>query len=78
MADTDIVGCNWIKLPAGKYTVRKNKNARCQIEVDISWEELISHKVEGEWMKTAPLRILSFDIECAGRKGIVAYRSFLG
>jgi DNA polymerase delta subunit 1 len=25
---------------------------------------------EGEWSKIAPLRILSFDIECAGRKGI--------
>ena len=24
----------------------------------------------GEWDKIAPLRILSFDIECAGRKGI--------
>ena len=26
----------------------------------------------GEWMKIAPLRILSFDIECAGRKGTVS------
>lgn len=25
---------------------------------------------EGEWSGIAPLRILSFDIECAGRKGI--------
>ena len=24
----------------------------------------------GDWDKIAPLRILSFDIECAGRKGI--------
>ena len=24
----------------------------------------------GEWSKIAPLRILSFDIECAGRKGV--------
>ena len=24
----------------------------------------------GEWDKIAPIRILSFDIECAGRKGI--------
>lgn len=28
------------------------------------------HAAEGEWSKLAPLRILSFDIECAGRKGI--------
>lgn len=25
---------------------------------------------EGEWSASAPLRMLSFDIECAGRKGI--------
>lgn len=31
---------------------------------------MISHAPEGEWSKIAPLRILSFDIECAGRKGV--------
>jgi DNA polymerase delta subunit 1 len=30
----------------------------------------VSHAPEGSWSKIAPLRILSFDIECAGRKGI--------
>ena len=30
----------------------------------------MAHQPEGEWSKIAPLRILSFDIECAGRKGI--------
>lgn len=30
----------------------------------------MSHAPEGDWLKIAPLRILSFDIECAGRKGI--------
>ena len=34
------------------------------------WDKFISHPPEGEWSKIAPLRILSFDIECAGRKGI--------
>lgn len=27
-------------------------------------------QTQGEWLANAPLRILSFDIECAGRKGI--------
>lgn len=27
-------------------------------------------KPEGEWLKSAPIRRLSFDIECCGRKGI--------
>lgn len=34
------------------------------------WDQFISHAPEGEWAKIAPLRVLSFDIECAGRKGI--------
>lgn len=95
MADTKVVGCNWIELPAGKYSVRNSGKldersvilqtsrterclffcfedlaTRCQIEADVSWEEFISHEPEGEWADVAPFRILSFDIECAGRKGI--------
>ena len=34
------------------------------------YDEFKSYAPEGEWAKIAPLRILSFDIECAGRKGI--------
>ncbi|KAG6890977.1 DNA-directed DNA polymerase delta [Termitomyces sp. T32_za158] len=34
------------------------------------WDAFVSHAPEGAWSKIAPLRILSFDIECAGRKGI--------
>lgn len=44
--------------------------SKAQIEVDISWDSFISHPAEGDWQKIAPLRILSFDIECQGRKGI--------
>jgi DNA polymerase delta subunit 1 len=35
-----------------------------------SYDQFISHLPEGEWSDIAPLRILSFDIECAGRKGV--------
>ncbi|XP_074639008.1 DNA polymerase delta catalytic subunit-like [Acropora palmata] len=82
MVDTEVVGCNWIELPAGKYKVRSpatiddsyktgvQPKSYCQIEVDIAYDEFISHTPEGEWSKVAPLRILSFDIECAGRKGV--------
>ncbi len=76
MVDTDVVGCNWIELPAGKYQLRKTSGGATQpvslsqIEVDIAWDALISHPAEGEWQKMAPFRILSFDIECAGRKGM--------
>ncbi|XP_013418997.1 DNA polymerase delta catalytic subunit [Lingula anatina] len=75
MVDTKVVGCNWIEVPARKYSVRKSGDAikptsRCQLELDVSWENFISHAPEGEWSKVAPFRILSYDIECAGRKGI--------
>ncbi|KAL3841404.1 hypothetical protein ACJMK2_019556 [Sinanodonta woodiana] len=82
MVDSDVVGCNWIEVPPGKYNLRDKENSspndlkhpppksRCQIEIDVSWEDLISHNPEGEWSKVAPFRILSFDIECAGRKGV--------
>ncbi|KAM8927098.1 DNA polymerase delta catalytic subunit [Pelodytes ibericus] len=81
MVDNNIVGCNWIELPAGKYRIRKesqeggaknnhSKISLSQLEVDVSSDDLISHQAEGEWQKIAPLRVLSFDIECAGRKGI--------
>lgn len=60
----------WVTLPLGKYSIRKDKVSTCQIEVDIQVADIIAHAPEGEWSKIAPLRILSFDIECAGRKGV--------
>ncbi|XP_078587905.1 DNA polymerase delta catalytic subunit-like [Branchiostoma floridae x Branchiostoma japonicum] len=70
MVDTGVIGCNWIELPVGKYRLKDQLKSLAQIEVDVSWEEFVSHPAEGEWLKIAPLRVLSFDIECAGRKGI--------
>ncbi|XP_011801895.1 PREDICTED: DNA polymerase delta catalytic subunit [Colobus angolensis palliatus] len=71
MVDTNIVGCNWLELPAGKYTLRlKKKTTQCQLEADVLWSDVVSHPPEGPWQRIAPLRVLSFDIECAGRKGI--------
>lgn len=34
------------------------------------YDAFISHAPDGPWSHVAPLRVLSFDIECAGRKGI--------
>lgn len=68
-----VVGMNWIEVPAGKYTLiprSKAKKSTCQIELEMRYSDFISHAPEGEWSRIAPLRILSFDIECAGRKGI--------
>ncbi|CAG9783630.1 unnamed protein product [Diatraea saccharalis] len=75
MVDTSVVGCSWIELPAEKWLLRNphstlKPESRCQIEVDVAWNSFISHQPEGEWSKVAPFRILSFDIECASRKGV--------
>jgi len=85
MVDSNMMGCSWVELPAGKYRVRGTAGGavtdqsnsqkslplrtHCQIEVDVSWEDLVCYPCEGEWLKIAPFRVLSFDIECAGRKG---------
>jgi DNA polymerase delta subunit 1 len=63
---------SWVEAPAGTYRVLppSQRHSNCQIEAEISYRDLIAHKPVGEWSKMAPLRILSFDIECAGRKGI--------
>ncbi|XP_077213499.1 DNA polymerase delta catalytic subunit-like [Tasmannia lanceolata] len=70
MIDSNIVGGNWIEVPAGQYKPTKKSISHCQLEFDCLYSELISHVPEGEFSKMAPFRILSFDIECAGRKGL--------
>ncbi|GAA5952659.1 hypothetical protein JCM10213_005216 [Rhodosporidiobolus nylandii] len=71
MIDHHIVGMNWLELKAGTYTLKNvGKISNCQYEVECEHTALISHEAVGEWSHIAPLRILSFDIECAGRKGI--------
>ena len=100
MIDCNVVGGNWIEVPAGKYRKTSKSLSNCQLEFDClypllqnirilfiffcilyfkvensflnscsRYSELISHAAEGEFSKMAPFRILSFDIECAGRKG---------
>lgn len=72
MIDTKVVGMNWIEVPAGKYSIVASDKQRSysQLELNVRYDNFISHPPEGNWSKIAPLRILSFDIECAGRKGI--------
>ncbi|XP_050154799.1 DNA polymerase delta catalytic subunit-like [Malus sylvestris] len=68
MIDCNIVGGNWIEVPAGKYKTTKPLSY-CQLEFHCLYLDLISHTPEGEFSKMAPFHILSVDIECAGRKG---------
>ncbi|KAK0549667.1 DNA-directed DNA polymerase delta [Tilletia horrida] len=72
MIDHKIVGMNWLTLKQGEYTILHDsqKISLCQIEAECQASALISHAPEGEFSDVAPLRIMSFDIECAGRKGV--------
>lgn len=69
MVDQKIVGCNWLELQSGRYVERTTKETLCQREYDVKWNELISHPTSTH-SKIGKLRILSFDIECLGRKGV--------
>ncbi|XP_022843292.1 DNA polymerase delta catalytic subunit [Olea europaea var. sylvestris] len=70
MIDRNIVGGNWIEVPVGKHKKTARNLSYSQLEFDCLFSDLISHAPEGGFSKMAPFRILSFDIECAGRKGL--------
>lgn len=72
MIDTGITGMSWVEVPALKYELvpARDRQSTCQIEAYVHYEDIVAHGNDGEWAKIAPLRIMSFDIECAGRKGI--------
>lgn len=63
---------SWVEVPQAKYHVipHRDRHSNCQIEAYVHYRDLVAHPNDGEWAKMAPLRILSFDIECAGRKGV--------
>ncbi|KAI9785360.1 MAG: DNA-directed DNA polymerase delta [Geoglossum umbratile] len=72
IVDTKMAGMSWVEIPAGKYRMlpAMDRQSNCQIEAYANYRDLQAHPSDGEWAKMAPLRILSFDIECAGRKGV--------
>uniref|UniRef100_A0A8R7QY25 DNA polymerase delta catalytic subunit n=1 Tax=Triticum urartu TaxID=4572 RepID=A0A8R7QY25_TRIUA len=69
MIECNIVGGNWIELPAGMYSKATRIMSYCQLELDCLYSDLVSHGPEGEYSKMALFCILSLDIEFAGRKG---------
>jgi DNA polymerase delta subunit 1 len=77
MADIEMMGCSWAEIPAAMWKRRPHSGlplvSRCQIEADASWEAVIAHAPDGAYSRLAPFRILSFDIECAGRKGYFVF-----
>ncbi|XP_061199933.1 DNA polymerase delta catalytic subunit-like, partial [Neopsephotus bourkii] len=75
MVDSGLVGCSWVEVPGGLFQLRGSPPAvapvsRCQLEADAGWGGLRCHPPEGPWLGLPPLRLLSLDIECEGRKGV--------
>lgn len=71
MIDNGIVGMSWITIPANKYELKQedNKISNCQIELVVNYKDIEAHPPENEYSRIAPIRILSFDIECAAKGG---------
>jgi len=72
MIDSEIGGMTWIKIEKGKWQIRPDnkKETHCQIEFDVlNFNDVECLPCEGKFSKIAPLRILSFDIECSAVAG---------
>ena len=80
MVDRDIVGCSWVTLPPNTWKARpwqsgpggapEKPTTQCQLEVDVWFSDIVAHAPDGDYLSIAPMRILSFDIECSGRPGV--------
>lgn len=66
MVDRKIPGGGWVEV-SDQYEIRPDnrKRSHCQIEVDTHYNQIMVQ----DWMKIAPLRVLSFDIECYNQEG---------
>ena len=72
MIDNSVVGMSWIKIAAGNYRLRQysEKQTTAQYELDVEdFNSIEQLPMSGDYSKIAPLRILSFDIECSADKG---------
>ncbi|KDD74303.1 family B DNA polymerase, partial [Helicosporidium sp. ATCC 50920] len=71
MVDCGLMGGSWMELPPKTYALapERMRSSHCQVEAHCHWKSLVAHTPEGEWARLSPLRVLSLDIECQGRKG---------
>lgn len=67
MIDKGIVGMGWVEFR--DFTKVKKEISWCNVEIEVHVDNVRAIPAEGEWAKLAPLRILSFDIECGCKEG---------
>jgi DNA polymerase elongation subunit (family B) len=65
LIEKDVSGMSWIKLPAKKYKLCRSRNiVERMVELEIDEADFVGiSKEDPEFMRIAPLRLLSFDIE---------------
>jgi len=65
MVDRQLVGGGWVSLEQFKMRDAGSRVSTCQIELDVHFEQVCGV----DKLQIAPLRILSFDIECFNPEG---------
>ncbi|KAL0226420.1 hypothetical protein P9112_013744 [Eukaryota sp. TZLM1-RC] len=66
----ELADFEWVKLGKGSFTVQNaNENSKSQIIIDCSWRS-VSVINDNHLPPYAPIRIMSLDIEVAGRQGV--------
>lgn len=65
MVDQGIVGGGWCSVQGFRRREPQNFVSSCQVEIDVNWENVRPVEI----IKIAPVRILSFDIECFNPEG---------
>merc|ERR1719330_1157603 len=65
MIDRDLVGGGWVAASHFQQRDSSQRSSSCQLEFDVRFENV----VHVDLLKIAPLRILSFDIECFNPEG---------
>jgi len=70
MIDQRIVGAGWIAVNGGQFArvAERNKSSTCSIELVARWDRVVGIDIAAKG-EIAPLRVLSFDIECMCGEG---------
>ena len=73
MIDMEIRGMSWITVPAHRYAIcnPNDKKSSCIEEIEVDYRNITSNSfTDPKWSEIAPLRLMSFDIECKAVKGM--------
>lgn len=74
MIDIGQMGCCWVTIPKGRYVrwacAEKDRATYADIEVLCHDTDVVAHSTDDpKWTGHAPVRSMTFDIECDGRDG---------